>query len=157
MRRREECFTILQSGHHSRANNSQAGVGFLVNRKWKDRIVRVSNNSARVAELVLCIVKRYKPKVVQVYAPTTSYSEEYINSFYNDVGETLGKPNHYMIVMGEYFNTQIEKRNNPMKTATCKFVLEMKHERGDTLVELAISRRYKIMNTMFQKKAVRLG
>ena len=39
VRRREECFITLQSGHllyHSNANIGQAGVGFLINRKWKD-------------------------------------------------------------------------------------------------------------------------
>jgi len=57
--------------------------------------VRINKNSPRVAELVLCIEKRYKLKRVQVYAPTTSYSEEDIDSLYNDVGETLWKPSHY--------------------------------------------------------------
>ncbi len=56
--------------------------------KWKDHIVSVNSISPRVAELVLCITKRYKLKTVQVYAPTTSYSEEDINSFQNDVDET---------------------------------------------------------------------
>ena len=31
---------------------------------------------------------------------TTSYSKEDKNCFYNDVDETLGKPNHHMIVQG---------------------------------------------------------
>ena len=73
VRKPEECFTTLQSGHllyHSKANNGQAGVGFLINRKWNDHIVRVNSISPRVAELVLCITKHYKLKIVQIYAPT---------------------------------------------------------------------------------------
>ena len=61
IRRKEEGFTTLQSGHllcHSKANNGQAGVGFLINKKWKDNITRVNNNSPRVAELVLRIRTR---------------------------------------------------------------------------------------------------
>ena len=46
--------------------------------------------------------------IVQVYAPTTSHTEEDINSIYNNVDETSGKPNHYTIVMGN-FNAQIGK------------------------------------------------
>ena len=41
VRRKEESFTTLQSGHmlyHSDANNGQAGGGFLVNKTWKDNI-----------------------------------------------------------------------------------------------------------------------
>ena len=52
-------------------------------------------------------------------------------------------------------NAQIGNRTNPMKTATAKVGLELRNERGDTLVECATSRNYKIMNTMFQKKARR--
>ena len=55
-----------------------------------------------------------------MYAPTTSYSDEDINNVYNDVDETLAKPNHYTIVMGD-FDAQIGKRTNPMETATLKF------------------------------------
>ena len=142
VRRPEECFTTLQSGPPTmhKSINGQSGVGFLINRKWKEHIVRVNNLSPRVAELVSCLTKRYKLKIVQIYAPTTSYSEEDITSFYNNVDETLGKPNHYTIVMGD-FNAQIGKRTNPMKTTTGKFGLEMRNERGDALVEWATSRK----------------
>ena len=126
----------------------QAGVaGCLINRKWKDHTVTVNSNSPRAAELVMCITKRYKLKIIQAYAPTTSYSEQDINSFYNDVDETLGKP----IVMD--FNAQIWKRTNPVETATGKYLLKLRNAKGDTLVEWATPRNYKIKNTIFRKKA----
>jgi len=65
--------------------------------------------------------------IVYVYAPTTSHSEERINSFYNDVEETSGKPNRCTIVMGD-FNVQVGKRTNPMGTATGQFGLDMRNE-----------------------------
>ena len=77
----EECFNTLHSGHriyNSNANNGQAG--FLVKRKLKDHIVRVSRIVPRMAEHVLCIIN-----IVLVYAPTTSCSEDDINSFYKGV------------------------------------------------------------------------
>ena len=49
--------------------------------------------------------------------------------------------------------TSLGKRTNRMETARGKFGLELKNEREDTLVEWVSSRKYKIMNTMFQKKA----
>ena len=76
---KEEIFTTLQSGHlmyNSEATNGQAGVGFLVNKKWKDNITRIPSGSSRVAELVLRITDRYQLKIVQVYVPTTSHSDE---------------------------------------------------------------------------------
>ena len=69
VRRKEESFTTLQSGHllyYSEANNGQAGVGFLINKKWKDNITRVSSGSSRVAEQVRCVTDTYQLKIVQV-------------------------------------------------------------------------------------------
>ena len=40
-----------------------------------------------------------------------------------------------------------------METAMGKCGLELRNERDDTMVEWATSRKYKIMNTIFQKKA----
>ena len=103
VRRKEGSFTPLQSGHllyHSDAKNGQVGVGFLVNNKWKDNITRVSSGSSRVAELGLRITDRYQLKIVQVYAPTTSHSDEETDNFYNTIDKILGKQTHYTIVMG---------------------------------------------------------
>ena len=58
-----------------------------------------------------------------------------------------------MIVMG-YFNAQIGKRTNTMETQLAN-LLELRNERGNTLVEWTTPRKYKIMNTMLQRKARR--
>ena len=79
--------------------------------------MRVNSISAREAELVLCITKRYKLKIVQVYAPTTSYSDEDFNNLYNDVDETSGTPYRYTIVMG-YVSARKGNRTNLCETAT---------------------------------------
>ena len=81
VRRREKCVTTLKSEHllyHSTTNSGQAGLAFFINRKYKDHIVRENSISPRVAELVMCMTKRYKLNIVQEYAPTNSYPEEHI-------------------------------------------------------------------------------
>ena len=129
IRRKEEGFTTLQSGHllyHSKANNGQAGVGFIIKKTWKDNITRVNNISPRVAELVLRIT-RYKLKIVQIYAPMTSHSEDEINIFYNDIGKILENPSHYTIVMGD-FNAKVGVRTNPSETVTGSLGLGQRNE-----------------------------
>ena len=101
----------------AKANNGQAGVDFLINKKWKDNITRVNNISPRLAELVLRITTRYQLKIVQLYAPTTSHSEDEINIFFNDIDKILENPSHYTIVMGD-FNAKVGVRTNPSETAT---------------------------------------
>ena len=114
VRRKEDSFTTLQSGHllyHSEANNGQAGVGFLVNKKRNDNITRVSSGSSRVEELVLPITDIYQLKIVQVYATTTSHSEEDTDNFYNTIDKILEKQTHYTIVMGD-FNAKVRGQTN---------------------------------------------
>ena len=118
-------FHNLQSGHllyHSEANNGQAGVGFLINKKWKDNITRVSSGNSRVAELVLRITDRYQLKIVQVYAPTTSHSEEETDNFYNTIDKILEKQTHYTIVMGD-FNANFGGQTNTSERVTGCFGL----------------------------------
>ena len=120
IRRKEESFTTLQSGHllyHSDANIGQAGVGFLVNKKRKDNITRVSSGNCRVAELDIRITDIYKVKIVQVYAPTTSHSDEEKNNFYNTIDNILEKQTHYTIVMGD-FNAKVGGQTNTSERAT---------------------------------------
>ena len=75
-------------------------------------------------QLVMWITKRYKLKIVQVYARTTSNKEADVNSFYSDVVETSGKPNYYTIVMRD-FNVQIGKRAVPMEMAVGKYRVQI--------------------------------
>ena len=56
-------FTTLQNGHllcNCKTNNGQAGVVFLIDKKWNDHTVRVNSIRPRVAEFVMCITKCYK-------------------------------------------------------------------------------------------------
>ena len=69
-----------------------------------------------------------------------------------DVNAQRGKiTNDYTIVM-EDVNAQRGKIPNTTETATDKFGLELRNKRGDTLIEWTISRKYKTINTMFQKQ-----
>ena len=64
------------------------------------------------------------------------------------------RPIHYTIVMGD-FNAKVGGQTNTSERATGCFGLGQRNERGDTLVEWATSKNFKIMNKQFQKKAGR--
>ena len=160
VRRKEESFTTLQSGHllyHSEANNGQAGVGFLINKKWKYNITRVSSGSSRVAELTVSPThNRQIPTEDRssICANDISLRDEETYNFYNTIDKILEKQTHYTIVMGD-FNAKVGGQTNTAERATECFGLGQRNERGDTLVEWATSKNLKIMNTQFQKKAGR--
>ena len=116
--------------------------------------MRVKSISPRVPELIFIHNKVLHTKDSASRCTKTSYSEEDINSFYNDVDDNLGKPSQYTIEMG-HFDAQMGKSTNRKETAMGKFGHELRNERGDSLVECATSKKYKIINTIFQKKAGR--
>ena len=113
--------------YHCEAKNGQAGVGFLVDKKWKDNITRVSSGNSRVAELVLCITDIFQLKIVQVYAPITSHSDEQTDNFYNTFDKILEKQTHY-IVMGN-FNAKVGGQTRTSERATGCFGLGQRNEK----------------------------
>ena len=93
-------------------------------------------------------------KIVQVYAPTTSHSDEETDNFCNTIDMILEKQTHNTIVMGD-FNAKVGGQTNTSERATVCFGLGQRNERGDILVEWATSKNVQIRNTQFQKKAGR--
>ncbi len=92
--------------YHSGANNGHAGLGFLINKKWKDNITMVTTGRSRLAELVLRIQDRYRLKIIQVYTPTTPHPDEDTDNFYDTIDKILEKQTHYAIAMGD-FNAKV--------------------------------------------------
>ena len=120
-------------------------------------MTRAFSGNSRVAELVLRITDRYQLKIVQVYAPTSNSDEE-TDNFYNIIDKTLEKQTHYTIIWlswGWGINAKVGGHANTSERATGWFGLGQQNERGDTRVEWATSKNFKIMNTQSQKKAGR--
>ena len=88
------------------ANTGQAKVGFLIN--WKYHIV------SQPPSYITCFVHNKAPQTKHNASICTNNiilkRTHKINSFYNDVDETIWKPNHYTIVMGlKYANRENNK------------------------------------------------
>ena len=66
-------------------------------RSWPAKC-RETTIHSRVAELVVRVTDRYQLKIVQVYAPTTSHSDEETDNFYNTNDKILEKQTHYTCV-----------------------------------------------------------
>ena len=61
----------------------------------------------RVSGLIVRLNKRYRINIVQAYAPTTTYSDEDVEMFYEDVEQALKRKNvQFSFVMGD-FNAKV--------------------------------------------------
>ncbi len=137
-------------------DRKERGVGLLINKNLAGSIVEFFSINERVVGIIIRLNKRYKLKVLQDYAPTSTHSYEEVDLFYEDVEEAMKKHNtHFSIVMGD-FNAKIEMKNYG-ESAVGHFGTGTRNGRGDQLIEFAERNRLRITNTFFHKKHTKNG
>ena len=73
-------------------------------------VINTNGISERIIQISLKVSKRYILVLTQVYAPTTSYIDEEVDYFYEQVAQCLSnKKNHYNVVIGD-FNAKVGKK-----------------------------------------------
>ncbi|XP_069984611.1 uncharacterized protein [Penaeus vannamei] len=89
-------------------SKQELGFGFLVHRRLAKNIVEFCNVSERVASITIKLNNRYYLKIVQVYVPPCSHSDEDTESFYEDVYLASERiKTQFTIIMGD-FNAKID-------------------------------------------------
>ncbi|KAF2898322.1 hypothetical protein ILUMI_07853, partial [Ignelater luminosus] len=90
----------------------QQGVGFMVNKKIKNQIVKFKEITNRIAILEIRLNKKENITIIQIYAPTSTSEEEEKDLFYNLLEETTTEHSNKgktVIAMGD-FNSKIGQR-----------------------------------------------
>lgn len=157
VRRLGEDQKILNDGHvlcwrgKSEGNKQELGVGFLIHKRLEKNFIEFHSVSERVASVILKLNEKYSVKNVQVYAPTSSHSDEEVESFYEDVHTAIDRnQTHFLVVMGD-FNAKVGRRVD-QETSVGQHGIGTRNERGQMLVDFAESRSLYILNTLFEKK-----
>uniref|UniRef100_A0A3P9KP93 Endonuclease/exonuclease/phosphatase domain-containing protein n=1 Tax=Oryzias latipes TaxID=8090 RepID=A0A3P9KP93_ORYLA len=157
-RKKGEQLKQLQSGHvlyTKGEDESVGGVGFLVNKNIKDRVIEYEGEGSRVTSLTLKVNSKYQLQVIQVYAPTSSHSDEEVEELYEEIGKSMEKnKSQYKIVMGD-FNAKVGQHHQSDGATVGKFGLGERNERGTRLVQFAKSKGLKIGNTFYRKRKIR--
>ena len=109
-----ENIEVLKSGHILYTvgldNKNESGVGFLVNQDLANNVIKFKSASSRVAMVAIKLSKKYNVKVIQVYAPTSSYDDEEIEEMYEEINSLMGSiKTHYTMIIGD-FNAKIGKQ-----------------------------------------------
>ena len=141
---------LNNTGHtlyYSGSDEQRHGVGFMVNKNIAHNVISFRGLSDRVAELTVCINKRYQLKCIQVYLLTTSYPDEEIEVYEEIDNVIINSKAHYNIVMGD-FNAKVGP-GEIGETCTGSYGIGIRNRRGDMLAE---QHKFKIMNTFFKKR-----
>ena len=135
-------------------DKKERGVGFLVKKHLQGNILNFRAISERLAVITIQISKRYLMKNIQVNAPTSLSSQEDFDENYDDLNTELDRPDnasHFTTIMGD-FNATVGRGD---EDCMGNFGYGDRNDRAEDLVNFAVSRGYKIMNTCFKKKVSR--
>ena len=151
--KRKGCIILNNTGHtmyYSGGNESQCGVGFVVNKSIAGNVVNFKGKSDRIAEIPIRLNQWYQLNCIQVYMPTSSHPDEEVEQVYEDIDNILSNSRaHYNIVMGD-FNAKVGPRQH-MEKCTGQYDLGERNQLGDMLVMFAECHGLKIVNTLFKK------
>lgn len=125
------------------------GVGFIINRKYADKVIEVNVHSSRIATLKLNVGKKKPLLIVQIYAPHAGYDTEDIEKFYADVEVQLQTPACDKLIIGD-FNAQLGPKHST-QTYIGLHTGDKWTETGELMADFAERNKLFVMNSFFQK------
>lgn len=145
---------IISSEHHifcsgGEENTKQTcGVVFIVHKKLANKVTNFTSVSERIALLQLA-GNKVNVNILQVYAPTADKQDHEIESFYEQLTNTLKprKKQDITIILGD-FNAKVG--HGRMQNIVGEHGLGTRNGRGDRLVQFCQEERFSIANTWFQ-------
>ena len=154
VRRKDECKLQLNSGNilfwKGYDNKSEAGVGFLINKNIAGNVTDYKAINERIIKIIIQLNKKYTIQLIQVYAPTTSHSDDEVEDLYEQIYKTMKEDKcNTTIIMGD-FNAKIGTSNDINETSTGKFGSGNRNDRGNRMIDFANYTGLKISNTFFR-------
>lgn len=149
----EEGHVLFYCGEADKHTN---GVGFLINKNIKGSILGCCPISSRLITIRLK-ASPFNISIIQVYAPTTGYDEEYVEDFYTKLQEVIEKVNKkdIIVIQGDW-NAKVGIDEQNSWTNHCgPSCNKITNDRGRRLLEFASHNNMVLANTLGEHKASR--
>lgn len=135
------------------SNNTQNGVGIVLNNQLKDRILNIQRKSDRLIALKLAMDSQKIMNIICAYAPQTGCKEQEKYEFWEDLDEVvihipLGETK---FIMGD-LNGHVGESSDTYKDIHGGFGYGTWNKDGQRVLEFAARHNMTIINTTFQKK-----
>ena len=149
----EEGHKIWYAGER---NKHELGVGILVNKNTVAAVSEYKPISSRIIS-VRIMAKPFNISVIQVYAPSSSHTDEEIEEFYQDLEKTIREiPKKDIVVTQGDWNAKIgTDAYNQWRGTAGKFGVGKTNERGHRLLEFAKQCNLIVANTLHNHKMSR--
>lgn len=144
---------IWFSGDDSR---HQHGVGFIIRKEISNSVISCSPISSRLIVIRL-EAQPMNISIIQVYAPTSSYTDEEIEEFYDQLQNLVNDipKKDILITMGDWNAKVGQDAYQDWSGTVGRFGLGETNDRGLRLLEFASTHRLTLANTLHPHKASR--
>ena len=103
-----------------------------------------------MAYLILKLTERYSLKVIQVYAPTSTYADDEVEAMYEDITRAIEtNKTYFTVVMGD-FNAKVGTQRED-ETKIGQHGEGLRNHRGQMLVNFLEQQDLFLMNSFFKK------
>lgn len=130
------------------------GMGFLVKKYLKDKIISFQGISDRIAVINIQLTESKQPwSIIQIHAPTEQDTKLAKDKFYKDMTELI-QIQMNIIIMGD-FNAKVGKKSNKDEFVLGEYSSGDRNDNGQRLVDFSFAYNFKIMNSFFKKRKSR--
>ena len=132
------------------------GVAFLVNKELTNSILNITIVLSRIISIRIQAIP-FNCTLIQVYAPTTDYSEEEIEIFYEQIEDTIKQTlrKYLLIIMGDWYVKVVVDAHATWPNAVGLFGNDITNERGERLLEFVDKHKLLLSNTMYNHKKIK--
>ena len=128
------------------------GVGFLLSPQAKKALIGYNPISSRLISAKFAATP-FDITVIHAYAPTSSSTDEDIESFYSDIEDALAQTGKKdIIILTGDWNAKVGQDNTDWTSVMGKYGYGDRNERGERLLEFATMHNLFICNTRFEQK-----
>ena len=88
--------------------------------------------------------------IIQIYAPTSDYDDEYVDIFYEEIEKTITETNKkdILIIQGDW-NSIVDDSNKEWNNAVGQFYIVNNNSRDIRLLEFATKHNFTLANTLY--------
>ena len=126
------------------------GVGIMLNRRWRKRIVDTNYISERAIKATI-MVNRRRIDLMSVYFPHSKYADHHVEKMYKTIEKHMPNDKKCIPIIGGDFNAELGPGSGSECKSVGKHTLNESNKRGDWMKSWLMINDYSALNTMFRK------
>ena len=135
----------MGAGRH----DNKHGVGIMLNKKWRQRIVDTEFINERAITATI-VVNRQRIKLMSVYFPHSKYADHHIEKMYKTIEKHTTNCKIYTPIVGGSFNAELGLHGTEC-ISVGRYTLNEGNKRGDWMKHWLMLQDYTALNTMYRK------